>query len=117
MMIAFRYDNDAVGSLYYSREIPSLLQGLRLSKLYGRKGIISFESNGGFVYVRGNWRPRFYIPGLLYDIRGYKAMYRDFMHAIREGTAPEMSLERAIGDQQLMDQIYTSLDVVRGAMS
>ena len=35
MMVAFRYDNQAVGSLYYSREIPSLLRGLRLSKLYG----------------------------------------------------------------------------------
>ena len=38
MMVAFRYDNDAVGSLYYSREIPSLLRGLRLSKLLGRDG-------------------------------------------------------------------------------
>ena len=46
MMVAFRYDNEAVGSLYYSREIPSLFRGLRLSKLFGRKGIITFESNG-----------------------------------------------------------------------
>ena len=38
MMVAFRYDNGAVGSLYYSREIPSLLQGLRLSKLYRPRG-------------------------------------------------------------------------------
>ena len=53
MMVAFRYDNDAVGSLYYSREIPSLFRGLRLSKLFGREGIITFESNGLFVLVRG----------------------------------------------------------------
>ena len=46
MMVAFNYDNGAVGSLYYSREIPSMLKGLRLSKLYGRKGVITFESNG-----------------------------------------------------------------------
>jgi len=46
MMVAFEYDNGAVGSLYYSREVPSLLRGLRLSKLFGRKGVISFESNG-----------------------------------------------------------------------
>ena len=52
-MVAFRYDNDAVGSLYYSREIPSLLRGLRVSKLLGRAGIISFESNGLFILVRG----------------------------------------------------------------
>lgn len=108
MMVAFRYDNDAVGSLYYSREIPSLLHGLRLSKLFGRKGIITFESNGAFVVVRGNGLPKLMFPGFR-DIRGYQAMYRDFVRAIREGGAPEMSLERAIDDQRLMDQIYASL--------
>jgi predicted dehydrogenase len=108
MMVAFRYDNDAVGTLYYSREIPSLFRGLRLSKLFGRKGIITFESNGAFVLVRGSGTPRFILPGFG-DIRGYKAMYRDFLASISEERAPEMSLERAIEDQQLMDQIYTSL--------
>jgi predicted dehydrogenase len=108
MMVAFRYDNDAVGTLYYSREIPSLLQGLRLSKLFGREGIITFESNGAFVMVRGRRGPRLLFPGVS-DIRGYKAMYRDFVDAIRTGRAPEMSLERAIEDQQLMDQIYTTV--------
>ena len=108
MMVAFRYDNDAVGSLYYSREIPSLLRGLRLSKIYGREGIITFESNGIFVLVRGRGVPRLVFPGFG-DIRGYKAMYRDFLAAIREGRPPEMSLERAIEDQRLMDQIYATV--------
>jgi predicted dehydrogenase len=108
MMVAFRYDNDAVGSLYYSREIPSLLRGLRLSKLYGRKGIITFESNGTFVLVRGAGTPRLIVPGLR-DMRGYKAMYHDFVASIRDGRTPEMSIERAIEDQRLMDEIYTSL--------
>jgi len=108
MMVAFRYDNDAVGSLYYSREIPSLFRGLRLSKLYGRGGIITFESNGAFVLVRGNGTPRLILPGFR-DIRGYGAMYRDFVASIREGRAPEMSLERAIEDQRLMDAIYSGL--------
>jgi predicted dehydrogenase len=108
MMVAFRYDNDAVGSLYYSREIPSLFRGLRLSKLFGRKGIITFESNGLFVMARGEGVPRLLLPGFR-DIRGYQAMYRDFVGAVREGRAPEMSLERAIEDQQLMDQIYATV--------
>ena len=107
MMVAFRYDNDAVGSLYYSREIPSLLRGLRVSKLLGRRGIISFESNGLFIVVRGKGLPRLIVPGLR-DIRGYRAMYRDFVGAIRDGRTPEMSLERAIEDQRLMDQVYAS---------
>ena len=106
MMVAFRYDNDAVGTLFYSREIPSLLRGLRLSKLFGREGIITFESNGMFVLVRGRGIPRLMLPGFR-DIRGYQAMYRDFIRAIREGAAPEMSVERAIEDQRLMDQIYS----------
>ncbi|HSL24622.1 MAG TPA: Gfo/Idh/MocA family oxidoreductase [Vicinamibacterales bacterium] len=109
MMIAFRYDNGAVGSLYYSREVPSLLQGLRLSKLFGRKGIITFESNGLFVLARGAGLPRLLFPGFR-DIRGYQAMYRDFHRSIAEGRAPEMSLERAMDDQRLMDQIYSSLE-------
>jgi predicted dehydrogenase len=109
MMVALRYDNDAVGSLYYSREIPSLLRGLRLSKLYGRAGIITFESNGLFVLVRGRGVPKLMLPGFR-DIRGYRAMYRDFVRAIRAGDAPEMSLERAMDDQRLMDQIYASVE-------
>jgi len=109
MMVAFRYDNGAVGSLYYSREIPSLFKGIRLSKLFGRDGVITFESNGGFVLVRGAGVPRIIVPGVR-DIRGYQAMYGDFHQAIRSGRPPEMSLERAIEDQRLMDQVYATIE-------
>src|SRR5690606_23986268 len=80
MMVAFEYDNGAAGALLYSREVPSLLKGLRLSKLYGREGIITFESNGAFVLARGRGWPRLVLPGVR-DIRGYQAMYRDFAGA------------------------------------
>ena len=115
MMVAFRYDNDAVGSLYYSREIPSLLRGLRLSKLLGRDGIISFESNGLFILVRGSGLPRLVIPGFR-DMRGYQAMYLDFVRAIREKQAPEMSLERAMEDQRLMEQAYATRQTADAAV-
>jgi predicted dehydrogenase len=108
MMVAFTYDNGAVGSLYYSREIPSLFKGLRVSKLFGREGVITFESNGTVVVVRGRGLPRVLFPGLR-DIRGYQAMYGDFVRAIAEHRVPEMSLERAVADQRLMDQVYASV--------
>ena len=108
MMVAFRYDNGAVGALYYSREIPSLLRGLRLSTLFGRTRVITFESNGVFVFVRGKGVPRLLVPGF-HDMRGYQAMYRDFARAIREQGVPEMNLETAIDDQRLMDQIYEAV--------
>jgi predicted dehydrogenase len=97
-----------VGTISYSREVPSLFRGVRLSKLFGRDGIISFESNGGFVLARGRGVPRFLIPGVR-DIRGYQAMYRDFVDAIHDGRQPQMSLERATEDQRLMDQIYATV--------
>lgn len=109
MLVAFQYDNGAAGALYYSREIPSLFRGLGLSKLLGREGIITFESNGAFVIVRGRGLPRFILPGFR-DIRGYRAMYRDFVGAIRDGHTPQMSLERAQEDQRLMDAVYASAE-------
>lgn len=107
MLVAFQYDNGAAGALYYSREIPSLFRGLGLSKLLGREGVITFESNGAFVIVRAGGLPRLMFPGFR-DIRGYRAMYRDFVGAIRDGHTPEMSLERAQEDQRLMDAVYAS---------
>jgi predicted dehydrogenase len=108
MLVSFAYDNGAVGSLYYSREVPSLFRGLRLSKLMGRRGVISFESNGVVVLVRGRGLPRLILPGFR-DIRGYRAMYVDFAASIRTGRQPEMSLERALEDQRLMDQVYATI--------
>ena len=114
MLVAFQYDNGAAGALYYSREIPSLFRGLRLSKLFGREGIITFESNGGFIVVRGGGLPRFILPGFR-DIRGYRALYRDLVGAIRDGHTPEMSLERAWEDHRLMDAVYASAESMEPA--
>jgi UDP-N-acetylglucosamine 3-dehydrogenase len=108
MMVSFQYENGAAGSLYYSREVPSLLKGIRVSKLFGRGGIISFESNGAFLLARGKGLPRVTFPGFR-DIRGYQAMYRDFAASVRSGRAPEMSLERAMEDQLLMQQVYRTI--------
>ena len=103
-LVAFDYDSGAVGALFYSREVPSLLHGLRVSKLYGRRGVITFESNGGAVVVHTRGLPRLVHPGWR-DIRGYQAMYRDFADAVRHGRQPEMSLERALEDHRLLEQV------------
>lgn len=103
-LVAFDYDNGAVGALFYSREVPSLLHGLRVSKLYGRRGVITFESNGGAVVVHTSGLPRLVHPGWR-DIRGYRAMYLDFSRAIRTGAPPQMSLERAREDHELVEQV------------
>ena len=77
-LVAMDYDNGAVGAIFYSREVPSLLGGLRLSKIYGRRGVITFESNGGAVVVHTRGLPLGSVHPGWRDIRGYRAMYRDF---------------------------------------
>lgn len=103
-LVAFEYDDGAVGALFYSREVPSLLRGLRTSKLYGRDGVITFESNGAAVLLHNRGLPRL-VWSDWRDIRGYRAMYLDFAAAIRAGRQPQMSVERALEDHLLMQQV------------
>ena len=113
-MVAFRYDNGAVGSLYYSREIPSLLRGLRLSKLFGRDGHhhVRIERRSSCSCAGGACRGCCF-PGSATSAATRRCIATS-SRAIREGRAPEMSLERAIDDQRLMDQIYASVGLGTG---
>ena len=107
MLVVARYAEGAVGTLYHSWEIPSLLKGLRLSRIYGTKGSVSFESNGLFVAVRSSSRTRLSFPGLR-DIRGFRAMFTDFFAAIRENREAEYGTVRARRDLELVEAAYRS---------
>ncbi|MBI4408944.1 MAG: Gfo/Idh/MocA family oxidoreductase, partial [Gemmatimonadetes bacterium] len=52
-LVALRYEEGAVGALLYSWETHSPLRGLRLSRIFGTRGNVTFESNGVFVAVSG----------------------------------------------------------------
>jgi predicted dehydrogenase len=106
MLVVFEYENGAVGTLSYSWEVPVLLKGVHLSQIYGRKGVITFESNGIFVLVNGVGK-KIIFPGLS-DIAGYKGMFRDFIRAWRTNEEPQMSLDIAQRDLQLIEAIYQS---------
>ncbi len=103
LLVSLRFAEGAAGTLLYSWEIPSLLRGLRLSRVFGTRGSIVFESNGVFVSARG----RISFPGL-FDIAGYRAMFRDFLRVLRDGIEPKMTLARARADVALVEQIYRS---------
>lgn len=106
IMVAFQYAGGAAGSLFYSWETPGLLQGLRISRIFGREGSVTFESNGVFLLARGRrWRfcgPRFS------DISGYKAMLKDFVNALHSGSSPAFTLKMARRDLQLIESVYRS---------
>jgi predicted dehydrogenase len=106
MLVTFDYAGGAVGTLAYSWEVPATAGGLRLSKIYGRAGTITFESNGLWVMCHGA-RTRFYVPGLG-DLAGYRAMWRDFVQAWRGDRDPRMTLGHARRDLALVEQAYTT---------
>jgi hypothetical protein len=105
MMVAFEYDNGAVGSLYYSREIPSLL---------ARPAALEALRPAGHHHLRIERRvhPRAGpgLPRCSCRASATSAATRPCIATSRarsaKGGAPEMSLERAIEDQRLMDQVY-----------
>jgi predicted dehydrogenase len=106
MLVTFDFACGAVGTLAYSWEVPSAARGLRLSKIYGRAGTITFESNGLWAICHGT-RTRLYVPGLR-DLAGYRAMWADFVRAWREDREPAMTLAHARRDLALVEQAYAT---------
>ena len=106
MLVNFEYEEGAIGTLAYSWEVPATAKGLRLSKIYGRAGTITFETNGLWVLAHGT-KTRFYIPGLR-DLAGYNAMWADFVRAWKTGEEPAMTLQQARRDLELVEAAYAS---------
>lgn len=104
MLLVVEYEEGAVGTLVHSWEVPSPLRGIRMSHIYGTRGSVAFESNGLFLVITGI-RSRLIVPGLR-DIRGYRAMFRDFLDALLRGTEPLMNLGRAQRSLELIEGAY-----------
>jgi predicted dehydrogenase len=112
MMVAFEYREGAVGMLSYSWEVPSTARGLRLSKIYGTGGAITFESNGLWIFCHGK-KTRLYVPGLR-DLAGYRAMWRDFVGAWKEDRDAAMTLAHARRDLELVAEAYSTAALPHG---
>ncbi len=108
MLVVARYAQGAVGVLFFSWNTPSLFKGVRLSRIFGTEGSITFESNGLFVLALGK-RPRLRFPGVR-DLTGTRAMFRDFLGALRDGRAPEFTLALARRDLELVEAAYRTAD-------
>jgi UDP-N-acetylglucosamine 3-dehydrogenase len=104
MVVVARYAEGAVGVLFFSWATPSLLRGVRLSHIYGTEGSIRFESNGLFVLALGK-RAQLRFPGVK-DLTGTRAMFRDFLGALRQRRPPQFTLARARHDLELVEAAY-----------
>lgn len=100
-------EEGTVINLLYSWEVDTMFKGLRLSRIYGKDGSLTFETNGIFVAIRG-LKKRFRFPQLSH-ITGYKLMWKDFLESIHSGTKAEFDWKMAQKDLVLIEQIYASV--------
>jgi predicted dehydrogenase len=108
MVLLFDYRGGAAGTLFFSWNAPSPLKGLRVSRIYGSHGSIAFESNGLWIAVWGE-RKRFVLPGLR-DISGYRAMFGDFLDALRTGRPARYTPDHARRDLELVARAYATAE-------
>jgi len=106
MVVGFTYASGAVGTLYYSWEMPVLMKGLHLSAVYGTEGVATFESNGIFLMLRGRKRS---LRSKLADVAGYAGMWKDFVPALIANREPRFDFEKARRDLVLTEAAYASL--------
>lgn len=112
LVAVFEYEGAATGVLSYSWEVPSPLKGIRVSHVYGREGSIAFESNGLWVAVWGRRKRLWLVPGVT-DLVGRRAMWDDFVDALRAARPAQFELSHARRDLALVEQIYGSLPAAR----
>ncbi|HYC51242.1 MAG TPA: Gfo/Idh/MocA family oxidoreductase [Gemmatimonadaceae bacterium] len=103
----FTYSNGAIGTLAHSWELAAPFGGLRLSKIQGTRGSVTFESNG-LLYVGSGGARSFGVPAVR-DFLGYRAMFTDFLEAVRQGRPPQFTLELAERDLVLLEQAEASM--------
>jgi predicted dehydrogenase len=108
-LTVFRYSNGAVGTLAHSWELPAPFGGMRLSKVQGTKGALTFESNG-IAYVGSGSARGAGLPVLRGDFLGYRAMFRDFLSSIRTGEPAQFTLDLAERDLALLESAETSMN-------
>jgi UDP-N-acetylglucosamine 3-dehydrogenase len=106
-LVVFRYANGAVGTLAQSWELPAPFGGLRLSKVQGTHGTVTFESNGLAALTTGRRRSLSF--PTLHDPLGYRAMHADFLRAIATGAPALFTLAMAKHDLCLLEQAEQSM--------
>jgi UDP-N-acetylglucosamine 3-dehydrogenase len=108
MQVVVEYADGPVATLLYAWDVPGILNGLRLSSVYGTAGAVTFESNGLFLLVRGH-RLRLVFPGFR-DITGVRAMFRDFLRALHTGLPPAYDMDTARRDLLHVEQACRAAD-------
>jgi predicted dehydrogenase len=105
-VVTLEYEEGAVATLHYSWDLGSVVNGVRVSRIYGTRGTVYFETNGLVTLATGR-RPRLALGGLT-DLAGYRGMMTDFLHSIRTNRPSAYDLSRARRDLRLIEEAYAA---------
>jgi predicted dehydrogenase len=101
-----RFATGAMGTLAHSWELPAPLGGLRISKVQGTRGAVTFESNGLMSITSGRRKG---VRLHLVDAMGYRAMHADFQRAITRQVSASYTLEMAHDDFRWLEVVQRDL--------
>lgn len=113
-LCGFSYESGMIGTLAYSWEAHAPLCGLRLSHLHGSAGSVTFESNGGFVALRGERGRRLWLADPR-DPGGERAMWRDLLQALRLDRQARYELDDAARDLAVVERIAAAVEAPGGS--
>jgi predicted dehydrogenase len=111
VLLVVRFSNGVVGRLLHSWKIPNRFFGLGLSKIYGTKGVITFESNGLFFSMFGTRKKKKVMSP--FEFLGFRAMHRAFVEAWVNNRSWVPTLERIGQELRAVKAAYRSLKTHR----
>lgn len=102
--VSLKTEGGPILNLFYSWEADTIGKGYRISRIYGREGSITFETNGLFIFVRGK-KIRLFFPGFKH-MGGYTLMFEDFFKALRSGQQADFNWKMAQRDLEVIERAY-----------
>jgi predicted dehydrogenase len=108
-VIKLTYNTSATAELTYSWSTKSLTKGtFQTSYIIGDEGIIIFESNGMYIFLRSNNKKGLYI--VIPDLMGYRGMIKDFLKCLdNKQRIPYSDFHKAERDLTIVFQAYKNL--------
>lgn len=109
MILTLSHTSGLTSQLIHSWRVPNRMMGLlNFSRLLCENYSLYFsgKSLGGLAFYKGGMR--IFLP-CFGDLGGFKAMWKDFIHALSQNTDPQLEVKHLLQDLILMEKAYSQV--------